>query len=333
MKKYVCCLLTGCCLIAGRTALAQIDGVVETIVTYQKPATRKLPPEAKTYDVRTHSNFSLAPFGMTEGEISAKLALGSLQRVPENGDLHLAVTVGTPDGPHTLHPKMVNTADYIMSIEAPIYAPLYYKLTDAKGMVYEEDSSLSSSYQTFSVAFRSRTNVEPQVSSYTNNALLQTHTRSAIETNIDWINFLLNEQFFGGAKKVDMHFFYLNKSAKFGLDGQDKQQADSVVMALNQFSRDQQWGPLEDRVQQAAAFWEVELAHLDQLTPSLKNHNDRYDMLFLKYDLYYNLALAYIWLKDGRRVDYFLDRCRLLKERQGFTADAERNYQDVFPVR
>ncbi|PUZ27403.1 hypothetical protein DCM91_04020 [Chitinophaga costaii] len=317
----------------GSTVHAQIDGVVETVVTYQKPATRKLPPDAKTYDVRSHSNFSLSPFGMSEGEISAKLALNGLQRVPENGDLHLVVTVGTAQGPQSLHPKMVNTGDYIMSIEAPIYAPLYYKLTDAKGMVYEEDSALSSSYQTFSVAFRSRTNVEPAVSSYTNNTLLQTHTRSAIETNIDWINFLLNEQFFGGTKKVNMHFFYLNKSAKFGLDGMDKQQADSIVLALNQFSRDQQWPPLEQRAQQAAAYWEVELSHLDQLTPSLKNHNDRYDMLFLKYDLYYNLALAYIWLKDGRRVDYYLDRCRLLKEREGFTADAEGNYQDIFPAR
>lgn len=333
MKKYICCLLTGMGLLTGYGAKAQIDGVVETTVTYRKPASRRLPDNIKTYDVRAFSNYDLGKYGLSEGQISAAVALDSLQRMPMDGDLHLVLTIGTAAGPHTIQPKMVNTGDYVMSIEAPIYTPVYFKLMDNKGLTYEEDSALSSSYQKFSVAFRSRTNVEPPVSAYTNNALLETQTASALQTNVDWINFLLNEEFFGSTKHINVHLFFLKRSSKFGLDGLDKNIADTVLLALNQFTRDQQWAPLEAVMEHAAAYWEVELAHLDQVTPTLKTHDDRYNMLFLKYDLYYNLAQAYMWLKDGRRVDYYLDRCHLLKERDGYSADADHNFQEIFPPR
>lgn len=277
MKLYHPIFLTFALVAYSPCLHAQSSGTAEATVTYLKPPSRKMPADFKTFDIQSQAGFRLFPFKITEEQLVGFIKLPAVKPVKTGGDLHLSIIIGNEAGPVVHDGSFNNNA--IQSFTASIHAPVYYKLTDTKGMIYEEDSSTLSDVNRYSTIVGAGS-YAPAIGA---TMLRDEHTRAALADNIDWISSSLNEKFWGVEKHVPAKFYYIGKWSKYELDNQDRPVADSMIKALAQFSQDKQWPALQAYTTQAITFWQAMLVHLDKIAETHDNGRGRYVISELRY--------------------------------------------------
>ncbi|HEY0273263.1 MAG TPA: hypothetical protein VGC22_08770 [Chitinophaga sp.] len=324
------CLLAALVLYCSAAAYAQKAQIFQASVVYKEPPSRKLPETCKTYQVYCTS-FLAAGYQIYPGPLALLARLYPLQRVlNDSADLRLQINVGNPESPALVDPA-VNDDGYTRVVSAGIYLPLYYKLTDAKGMIYEEDSSNVSADLPYVLRLPyAHTDYIPSVSAY-GEALMNAQWEQALRQNVADINNRLNEMFFGADKQVPTRLFAFGPYEKFGFAGDDKAVLTRLFAALGQFSEDQQWAPLAEQCALAATYWKALLEKTKTAWQALSSKKERQRLTNLQYDIYFNLAQCAIWSRNSNEAMYFINQCSLLPQRDNDTRELVANLETLSP--
>lgn len=321
-----CTLILTFILCHSLPALSQKMQLYRAYVNYQKPPTNKLPANCATFQVYVSSKLPEA-YRIYPGSLALQVKMSPLKRVlNDSADLRISVTVGDTSSPALIDPYTFSDGERHI-VTGSIYLPVYYKLTDNKGMIYEDDSSMASSQLAYTIAYPMN-GPPPSMEEYSQ-AIIDHSWEMALDQNISWMNYRLTEMFFGASHKINVAFFGFEKNEKFGLDGTDKPIINGVYAVLHQFGQDQQWEPVADACNQAIGYWKRTLEKTQTAWQALKDHKSKERLSVIQYDIYHNLAQCAIWARDTDQALYFLDQCFKMKERDTDTQELVTIMQEL----